>query len=80
VELFYIRAKRAGVMYSYSHDVNNIMKEIDSSHVDYVVLDNFAWTATTRQYLYPVLQSFQNRFQMVYVLNNPPTAIYKVVR
>jgi hypothetical protein len=79
-ELFYIRAKRAGVMYSYSHDVNKIMREIDSSHVDYVVLDNFAWTATTRQYLYPVLQSFQNRFQMVYVLNNPPTAIYKVVR
>jgi hypothetical protein len=80
VELFYVRAKRAGVMYSYSHDVNKIMREIDSSHVDYVVLDNFAWTATTRQYLYPVLQSFQNRFQMVYVLNNPPTAIYKVVR
>jgi hypothetical protein len=80
VELFYIRARRAGVMYSYSHDVNKIMREIDSSHVDYVVLDNFAWTATTRQYLYPVLQSFQNRFQMVYVLNNPPTAIYKVVR
>jgi hypothetical protein len=79
-ELFYIRAKRAGVMYSYSHDVNKIMREIDSTHVDYVVLDNFAWTATTRQYLYPVLQSFQDRFQMVYVLNNPPTAIYKVVR
>jgi hypothetical protein len=79
-ELFYIRAKRAGVMYTYSHDVNKIMREIDSTHVDYVVLDNFAWTATTRQYLYPVLQSFQDRFQMVYVLNNPPTAIYKVVR
>ncbi|HUI94081.1 MAG TPA: hypothetical protein VLX68_17715 [Chitinivibrionales bacterium] len=80
VELFYIRAKRAGVMYSYSHDVNNIMREIDSAHVDYVVLDNFAWTATTRQYLYPVLQTFPDRFQMVYVLNNPPTAVYKVIR
>jgi hypothetical protein len=80
VELFYIRAKRAGVMYSYSHDVNKIMREIDSARVDYVVLDNFAWTATTRQYLYPVLQTFANRFQMVYVLNNPPTAVYKVVK
>jgi hypothetical protein len=80
VELFFIRSKRAGVMYPYSHDVNKIMKVIDDSRVDYVVLDNFAWTSTTRQYLYPVLQTFADRFQMVYVLNNPPTAVYKVVR
>jgi hypothetical protein len=80
VELFFIRSKRAGVMYPYSHDVNKVMDVIDSSRVDYVVFDNFAWTATTRQYLYPVIESFQNRFQMVYALNNPPTAIYKVIR
>jgi hypothetical protein len=80
VELFFIRSQRAGVMYPYSHDVNKVMDMIDSSRVDYVVFDNFAWTATTRQYLYPVIESFQNRFQMVYALNNPPTAIYKVIR
>jgi hypothetical protein len=80
VELFYIRSKRTGVMYPYSRDVNKVMKTIDDSRVDYVVFDNFAWTATTREYLYPVIQNFQNRFEMVYALNNPPTAIYKVVR
>jgi len=80
VELFYIRSQRQGVMSPYSHDVNNVMKVIDTSKVDYVVFDNFYWTGTTRQYLYPAIEAFSNRFQMVYALNNPPTAIYKVVR
>jgi hypothetical protein len=80
VELFYVRSGRTGVMYPYSHDVNKIMNVIDSSKVEYVIYDNFAWTGTTRQYLYPVIQSFPQRFQLVYALNNPPTAIYKVVQ
>jgi hypothetical protein len=80
VELFYIRSKHSGVMYPYSRDVNKIMKEIDSSKVEYVIFDNFAWTGTTREYLYPAINNFQDRFQMVYALNNPPTAIYKVIR
>jgi len=80
VELFYVRSNRTGVMYPYSHDVNKIMKVIDDSKVEYVVYDNFFWTGTTRQYLYPVIQSFPQRFQLVYALNNPPTAIYKVVQ
>ncbi len=80
VELFYVRSQRQGVMYPYSHDVNNVMKVIDTSGVDYVVFDNFYWTSTTRQYLYPAIEAFPNRFQMVYALNNPPTAIYKVVK
>jgi hypothetical protein len=80
VELFYIRSKHPGVMYPYSRDVNKIMQVIDDSHVEYVIFDNFAWTGTTRQYLYPAIQAFQDRFQMVYALNNPPTAVYKVLR
>lgn len=80
VELFYIRSKHAGVMYPYSRDFNKIMKLIDDSQVEYVIFDNFAWTGTTREYLFPVIENFQDRFQMVYALNNPPTAIYKVIR
>jgi|WetSurMetagenome_2_1015567.scaffolds.fasta_scaffold00185_26 hypothetical protein len=80
VELFFVRSKHQGVMYPYSHDINKIMKTIDDANVAYVIFDNFAWTGTTREYLYPVLTNFQNRFQMVYALDNPPTAIYKVLR
>jgi len=80
VELFYVRSNHTGVMYPYSRDINKIMKVIDDSDVKYVVFDNFAWTGTTREYLFPVIQNFQDRFQMVYALNNPPTAIYKVLR
>jgi hypothetical protein len=80
VELFCVRSNHTGVMYPYSRDINKIMKVIDDSNVEYVVFDNFAWTATTREYLYPVIENFQNRFQMVYALNNPPTAIYRVIR
>jgi hypothetical protein len=80
VELFYIRSNHTGVIYPYSRDVNKVMKAIDDSRVDYVIFDNFAWTATTREYLYPAIEAFQDRFQMVYALNSPPTAIYKVIR
>jgi hypothetical protein len=79
-ELFYVRSQHAGIIYPYSHDVNRIMNVIDSTKVQYIVFDNFFWTRTTREYLYPVLQTFRNRFQMVYALDNPPTAIYKVVQ
>jgi hypothetical protein len=80
VELFYVRSQHAGVMYPYSHDAEKIMKVIDSAKVQYIVFDNFFWTRTTREYLYPVLQTFRDRFQMVYALDNPPTAIYKVMK
>jgi len=80
VELFYLRSKRKGVMYSYTHDPSKILKEIDDNKVNYVILDNFAWTQTTQKYLYPVIRNFPQRFKLVYVVNNPPTAVYEVIK
>ncbi len=79
-ELFFIRSKHPGVMYPYSHDVNKIMETIDDAHVSYVVLDNFAWTGTSREYLFPAIRSHFDRFKIAYALNNPPTVVYEVVR
>jgi len=79
-ELFYVRAKRAGLVYPFTRDTRKIMSAIDSMHVSYVVLDNFGWTATSAEYLYPAIQGNQDRFKIAYALNNPPTVVYEVVR
>jgi hypothetical protein len=79
-ELFYVRAKRTGLVYPFTRNAQRIINAIDSMHVSYVVLDNFAWTATSGEYLYPAIQGFADRFRIAYALNNPPTVVYEVVR
>ena len=79
-ELFYVRAKRTGLVYPFTHDTERIIRTIDSMHVSYVVLDNFAWTGTSGEYLYPAIRAHQDRFHIAYSLNNPPTVVYEVVR
>ncbi len=79
-ELFYVRSKRAGLMYPMTHDTRRIVNTIDSANVSYVVLDNFSWTGTSAQYLYPAIRDNMDRFRPVYALNDPPTVVYEVVK
>jgi hypothetical protein len=78
-ELFYVRSKRAGVIYPFTHNVEKVMEEIDKQHVTHVVMDNFAWTATSLEYLYPAISSHMDRFRVVYSLQNPPFIVYEVI-
>jgi hypothetical protein len=79
-ELFYVRAKRTGLVYPFTHNTQKIIDAIDSMRVSHVVLDNFAWTATSGEYLYPAIRSNPGRFKIAYALNNPPTVVYEVVK
>lgn len=73
--LFYIRARRKGCMYPYSHDVDEVIDAMEKKGVTHVVFDNFRWTRTTAKYLYPAIMSYPNRFEVVYVLTNPDTYV-----
>lgn len=79
-ELFYVRAKRTGLLYPFTHDTQRVMRAVDSMRVSYVVFDNFAWTGTSREYLFPAIRGNPDRFKIAYALNNPPTLVYEVVR
>ncbi|MBD3319537.1 MAG: hypothetical protein GF350_00405 [Chitinivibrionales bacterium] len=74
-ELFYLRSHRAGCMYLYSHDVDKIIQDMKRKNVTHVVYDNFAWTRTTAKYLYPVIASHPELFDVVYALKNPDTFV-----
>lgn len=75
--LFYLRARRRGCLYPYSHDVDKVIKSMEDNGVTHVVLDNFPWTRTTAKYLYPAIMSYPDRFDVVYALENPDTFVLR---
>jgi hypothetical protein len=79
-ELFFVRSQRPGVIYPFTHTIEKVMQSIDAQKVSYVVMDGFSWTATSMEYLYPVIANYQERFRAVYTLQNPPTVVYAVVQ
>jgi hypothetical protein len=78
-ELFYLRSKRRGCMYPFTHDVDKIMEFMRDKKVTHVVYDNFGWTRTTAKYLYPVIASHPDHFRVVYALKGPDTFILEFV-
>jgi hypothetical protein len=74
-ELFYIRSRRCGTVYPYTHDVEKVIKSMETAGVTHVVHDNFSWTRTTAKYLYPAISAHPERFKLVYALKDPDTFI-----
>jgi len=70
-ELFYLRAKRKGLTYPFTHDIDKVIDVMKKEKVKYIVFDNFFWTATTARYLYPVIKSYPDQFNVVYAVKNP---------
>lgn len=78
-ELFYLRSKRQGCMYPYTHDVDKIVDFLREKGVTHVVYDNFGWTRTTAKYLYPVIASHPDHFRVLYALKGPDTFVLEFV-
>jgi hypothetical protein len=76
-ELFYLRSGHRGLVYPFSHDVDNIIDNLKRNNVQYVIYDNFAWTQTTLKYLYPVIISHPEMFKVVYAVKDPYTFIFE---
>jgi hypothetical protein len=74
-ELLYLRAKRSGIMYPLTHDVDKIISVLKRERIQYVVFDNFFWTRTTVRYLFPVIQSYPDMFRVAYALRGPDTYV-----
>ncbi len=74
-ELFYMRARRKGLGYPFTHDVEKVIEAMEKNKVTYVVHDNFAWTRTTSKYLYPAIAAHPERFKIVYALKDPDTFV-----
>ncbi|MBD3392148.1 MAG: hypothetical protein GF418_08725 [Chitinivibrionales bacterium] len=79
-ELFYLRSRRKGLNYPYTHDVEKVIETMEKEGVTHVVHDNFGWTKTTAKYLYPAIVSHPDRFRIVYALKNPDTYVLEFLR
>ena len=77
--LFYLHAQRQVLNYPYTSDTDGIMSFLDEENIDYVLLDGFSWTNTTRRYLIPAIEANRDRFQPIYRLKNPNTWVLKLL-
>jgi hypothetical protein len=76
-EVFFLRSKRQSILYPFSHDVDKIISVFKEKKVSYVIFDNFFWTKTSAEYLYPVVASHPDLFEVVYALRNPDTFVLR---
>ncbi len=77
-ELAYLRSKRRGMIYPYSHDEDKVIAEIRKEHASYIIVDGFFWTGTTRRYLYPALEKHPEMYRIVYAVRNPDTYVLEL--
>jgi hypothetical protein len=77
--LFYLHAQRQVLNYPYTSDTDRMMSFLNEEEIDYVLLDGFSWTNTTRRYLMPAIGEHRDRFQPVYRLENPNTWVLKLL-
>jgi hypothetical protein len=77
--LFYLQARRKVLNYPYTSDTDEMMSFLVDHGVDYVVVDGFTWTGTTRRYLMPMIGAYRDRFQPLYRLEHPDTWVLKIL-
>jgi hypothetical protein len=60
----YFLSGNRGFVYPFSQDRDLVYQKVREA--DYVLIDEFSWTNSTRQYLLPALNQHRQSFQMVY--------------
>lgn len=75
-EFVYLLAKRKSFIYPYTSDRRIMEQSIQAA--DYILLDQFSWTGTTRRYLLPVLQADPDRYEIVYQTPRPEFYVLKI--
>lgn len=68
-EFVYLLSGCKSIGYPFTENREQVKQAI--SQCDYVLLDNFYWTGTTRRYLLPVIQSELDKYQVVFKSNKP---------
>ncbi len=77
-EFVYFFSNRKSFLYTFSYDEDRVLKDI--LNADYVLLDNFMWTATTQKYLLPVVRRNVALFTVEYQTPPPEFYLLRVLR
>ncbi len=74
--LFYLYADRRVTKYKYTLNTDELLEDLKSKQVDYVVLEQLGYSSTGR-YLYPAVKEHSKKFPVVQHLKNPDTYLLK---
>jgi hypothetical protein len=74
--LFHINSGTYTSTFKYSNDENEVLGDLNKKQTDYVILDNLGYRQTY-EYLFPVINSQKEYFQVVFKLENPDTYLLK---
>ncbi|MGQ9664422.1 MAG: ArnT family glycosyltransferase [bacterium] len=76
-EFVYLLSGHKSFCYPFTLDTGEIKESIKKA--DYILFDNFQWTATTYRYLLPVLQQTPEKFSVIHKTKSPEFFLLKVL-
>lgn len=76
-EFVYLLSGHKSFCYPFTLDTGDI--KVSIAKADYILFDNFQWTATTYRYLLPVLQQRPEKFSVVHKTKSPEFFLLKVL-
>lgn len=77
-ELFYLFAQTYSAKYLYSSNTGEVIKHLKDYPFDYVILEQLGYGSTSK-YLYPAIQAYPDKFELVLHLKNPDTYLFKFI-
>ncbi|MCX7785708.1 MAG: glycosyltransferase family 39 protein [candidate division WOR-3 bacterium] len=75
-EFVYLLSGCRAIGYPFTEDQEQVKEAI--AKCDYILLDNFYWTGTTRRYLLPVIQKEPDKYQVIFKSNKPEFYVLQV--
>ncbi len=73
--LAYLWSNRRTVGIPRTSNDREVYRRFETNRVTHIIYDLFFWSATTRRYLTPVIQSHRKDFKIVYALKQPDTFV-----
>jgi hypothetical protein len=77
-EILHYFAERPTFNYKYSSNPEEVINDLESKKIKYVILDQLGYSSTSL-YLYPAIKTYPNRFKTILHLKNPDTYLLEFV-
>lgn len=74
----YLLSQRKSFLFQLSNDPKKVMDDFYQKKATHLLFDSFYWTGTTRKYVGPVLQTYPDKFEMVYKSPAPEMYVFKI--
>jgi 4-amino-4-deoxy-L-arabinose transferase-like glycosyltransferase len=74
----YLIANRKSYTYPFSNDENKFFESLKKNRPQYILFDRFYWTGTTVKYLAPIINKYQDKFEVIYKTAAPEMYVLRI--